>query len=214
MKVVKFKKLEKQKDVIHGISTRNFGSMKNTDNTINRNNLEKFLAALSLPKWGICMEQVHGNTVTTVLDNEKLLIESTDGLITNKKNIPLCVATADCLPILFFDAKKEAIGVVHGGRRGLEAGIVENIVKEFVRQFGSNPKDIIVGIGPGIEKNCYEIDGYFLDIYKKAVDSLLSSGVLATNIESLDICTKDSQDFYSYRKGDDTNRFVSVISLV
>lgn len=214
MKVVKFKKLENQKNIIHGISMKEFGSMKNTDNTINRKNLESFLANLSLPKIGICMEQVHGGNVAVVSDKNKLLIENTDGLVTDKKNIPLCVLTADCLPLLFFDIKKEVIGIAHGGRKGLKLGIVENVVKEFIQQFGSDPRDIIVGMGPGIEKNCYEVEGAFMDIRKMTINSLLASGVLMENIESLDICTKDSSDFYSYRNGDDTNRFVSVISLV
>ena len=206
--------MSKFENLVHGISTRDFGSMKNDDGSINRLNLENFLNNLSLPKNGICMGQVHGADVKIVTDGSKLLIENVDGIITNKKKVPLCVMTADCLPILFFDSKNQVIGIAHGGRKGLEKGILQNVLNEFIEKFGSDPKDIFVGIGPGIEKNCYEFDGIRIDIRKQAIDHLLLEGILAKNIENIDICTKDNDHFYSYRGGDISKRFVSVISII
>jgi copper oxidase (laccase) domain-containing protein len=136
-------------------------------------------------------------------------------LITDKKNVPLAVVTADCLPVLLFDPVKKVVGVLHAGRKGLLEGVISNTVQMFEKEFGSEPKDILVGIGPGIEKKCYEVEGEMVDIRHQAHFFLRAEGILKEHIEDLDFCTKCNMDrFYSYRGGDDTQRFASVISLV
>lgn len=215
MKIYTFKSFKTQEHVNHGISTKYFGSMKNEENSINRNNLNKFLTVLNLPLNAICMGQVHGGNVETIKNDKQLLIKNTDGLITDKKNIPLCIVVADCLPVLFFDKKRQIIGVAHAGRKGLMAGIIANTLNKFVEEFKSDTKDIIVGIGPGIEKHCYKVNGEYVDIRQIAINQLLRSGIDKSNIESLDVCTKcNKEELYSYRNGDIFNRFVAVISLI
>lgn len=209
-----FKHLSKFENIRHGISTREAGSMKNEDNSPNRTNLDTFLRSLDLPNNAVCMEQVHEGNVGIVGDSEIPLIQNTDGLITNERRFAICVLTADCLPLLFYDSKKHVIGVAHGGRKGLTKGIIKNMLRKFKTDFKSNPKDILVGIGPGIEKKCYEVEGEFLDIRKIANDQLLNEGILAENIENVNHCTRCRIDeFYSYRGGDGYKRFASVISL-
>ncbi len=153
------------------------------------------------------------------------------------KNIPLAVLTADCLPILFYDPKKEAIGIAHAGYKGLLNHIIENTVACFASNFKSDPKDIVVGTGPSIERDCYEVGvdliekfqkefpgfenifaekekKYFLDLRTIAQQCLVKEGILRENIEFMDICTKCDPNFYSYRGGDKEQRFASIISLV
>src|SRR5258708_34113916 len=74
---------------------------------------------------------------------------------------------ADCLPFLFFDSKKEVIGVAHAGYRGLLNHIIEHTIERFVTDFNCNPKDILVGIGPSIEMTCYEVGEEVIDEFKK-----------------------------------------------
>ncbi len=38
-----------------------------------------------------------------------------DGLITNKKNLTLCIFTADCAPLLLYDQQAKIIGAIHCG---------------------------------------------------------------------------------------------------
>jgi polyphenol oxidase len=212
--ILRFDNLSSVGNVVHGISTRAFGSMKNADNSLNIDNIDKFAHELGISEKSICMHQVHGSNVEVVNDGYVMDSKGTDGLITNKTNTPLCVLVADCLPLLFYDKQKEIIGIGHGGRRGLEKGIIKNVVEKMKSEFGSDPSDIIVGIGPGIEKNCYEVDGELMDIKKIAKDEFLRAGILEKNIEDMQICTKCNSDkFYSYRSGDGTDRFSAVISL-
>jgi len=214
MDTFKFKNLSKHKNIVHGISTRKFGSMKNEDGSINKKNLKNFLESLGLAKNSVSMGQIHSGNVEIVSTNTKTIFKNTDGLITNRKDIFLCVLTADCLPVLFYNPKNKIIGIAHCGRKGLQNKIIENIIDKFKSVFGSDPKNIIVGIGPGIEKKCYEVDGKLIDIIKIATESLLRTGIRQKNIEIIDICTKcNMREFYSYRGGNKYKRFASVICL-
>lgn len=213
MGIYKFENF-KSNNILHGISTRKFGTMKNEDGSVNRRNLKNFLKSLNTPEDVVCMGQVHGSRVEVIDNIKQLLIDGTDGLITDQKNLSLCILTADCLPILFYDKKRIVIGVAHGGYKGLKAGIINNMLTKLQNEFNSNPDDIIVGVGPGIEKKCYEVGGEMIDIRQIANEQLLSLGIKEENIKNIDHCTRcDSEKFYSYRGGDKTDRFATVISL-
>lgn len=221
----------------HAVSTKAFGSMKKYDGDINFANLLKFAKSQKFSSMPIAMDQVHGTTVGLVENDRELVLPQTDGLVTRKKGLPLAIVTADCLPILFYDSKVSAIGVAHAGRKGLLGGIIPEIIAVFQSAFGSEAKDIIVGVGPLIERNCYEVDEhiikemqkafpdfeeiftkkndrYFLDLRAIALQSLQKEGILERHIEISDVCTKCDERFYSYRRGDKMGRFASVISLV
>ena len=220
------------------ISTKADGSMKKSDGTIDLENIKVFLNNKNLFEKVVCMEQVHGGDIAVVSNNTQEIIHGVDGLITNTKKLSLGVVTADCLPILFFDSKKGVIGVAHAGSKGLLKKIIQNILTQFKTKFQSAPKDIMVSIGPSIEKDCYEVGKemidsfqqtyptftgkyddkagkYYLDLRNIALQSLIKEGILEEHIEIASDCTKCSTEiYYSYRGGDKTGRFVSVISLV
>lgn len=215
MNVLQFKNFSSYKNIKHGISTKEFGSMKDLDGSIDRNNLNSFLSTIDIEADAICMGQIHGGNIAIIKNKSDLMIKNIDGLVTDKLNTPLAVMTADCLPVLFFDPVKKAIGVVHAGRKGLAKDIVANIMQELRNEFGSLSENIIAAIGPGIEKKCYEVDSELVDIRYQARSYLLAEGIAHDNIEDINICTKcDTSQFYSYRRGDKRERFVSVICLI
>ena len=51
----------------------------------------------------------------------------------------------------------KAVGAFHAGWRGTLARIVQKGVGEMQRRFGSNPRDLIAAIGPGIHACCYSV---------------------------------------------------------
>ncbi len=83
-----------------------------------------------------------------------------DALITNIKNLPIGILTADCAPILILDPKKKIIAAVHAGWRGAYKNIAIKVLRKLVK-LGSNKKDIIVAIGPCINQKNYEVGKEF-----------------------------------------------------
>lgn len=52
------------------------------------------------------MNQIHSDNIVIVDEKSPKLIDSCDAIITNRKNLPLMVMVADCIPIIVFDEKK------------------------------------------------------------------------------------------------------------
>ncbi len=129
-----------------------------------------------------------------------------DGHVVDQPGIAAAVFVADCLPIAI--AGEGGIAMLHGGWRGLAAGIVGTGVEQVA---GS-----AAVIGPGIGPCCYEVgdevlaafaplgdgiaDGRMLDLTAAARVLLERAGVTA--IEEAGICTACNQDlFFSHRGG-------------
>lgn len=80
-----------------------------------------------------------------------------DAMITQQRGIALAISVADCVPLLFYDPVQAAIGLTHAGWRGTARGIAAATIDALSEQFGSQAKDIRVGIGPAIGACCYEV---------------------------------------------------------
>lgn len=85
-----------------------------------------------------------------------IIIPDTDGTITNLKNVLLTTVHADCLAVFCYDPVKEAIGLCHAGWRGTCAGIAMEMIEKMEGEYGCDPEDLQVYIGPGISQCCFE----------------------------------------------------------
>lgn len=223
-------------EIVHGISTRSFGSIKERG-IVFPENLAAFAGALGIsPDSIVFTKQVHGANVEVISDLKNTLILDTDGLVTREKNIFVGMATADCLPIIYYDPLAHIIGVDHAGYRGLLAGVITQTIEAF-KQLGSKVEHIYVGIGPGIGVCCYNVpenriqefehtfptipnlyekrDGtYFLHLKEITKNILLQAGLHEQHIEDMHVCTHDSLDtFYSYR-GDSKETFGEFATII
>jgi YfiH family protein len=167
------------------------------------------------------MNQVHGNKVFRVTDESNQVPEA-DALITTEKSVGLVVLVADCLPILLDGGS--VVGAVHVGRRGALNGVIGKSIGLMVAQGGQNIRAII---GPAICGKCYELDeesyksaiaqfsigdaGFrHLDIRKIATKELEDLGC---SVENTNICTKENEKYFSYRRDGQTGRQAGIISL-
>ena len=75
--------------------------------------------------------QIHSSKFVIIKKPTKKRIVG-DALITNIKNLPIGVLTADCLPILILDNKKKIIAAVHAGWKGAYKNIVIKVLKKLV----------------------------------------------------------------------------------
>jgi polyphenol oxidase len=178
-------------------------------------------------------KQVHGNKVLLATHPQKA--EGYDAIITNKKNVYVMVATADCTPILIYDKKNKAVAAIHAGWRGTVANIVSETLNAMRDNFGTRGEDCFAFIGACICENEFEVgdevaekfnasqkrfdpgrNKHLVDLKKANADQLKSFGILSENIEVSEYCTiKNNDKFYSYRheKGK-TGRMYSVIGVV
>ena len=83
--------------------------------------------------------------------------EGIDALITDEEGIILSCFSADCVPILFYDPIRKAVGACHSGWRGTKGKILQNVVEEMRKHFSSNPAEILIAIGPSICKEQYVV---------------------------------------------------------
>ena len=90
---------------------------------------------------------------------------STDGLITNKKDIILATTNADCILMLFFDPQKKVIANVHSGWKGTLQEISIEAVKKMKEEYSCNAEDIMCFICPSIRKCHFEVDQEVKDLF-------------------------------------------------
>ena len=84
-----------------------------------------------------------------------------DFIITNVPEIGLGIATADCLPIIFFDSKKNVLAVAHAGWQGTVAGIAVKVVCVMQEHFGTRLEDLQIFFGPCATVENYEVAADF-----------------------------------------------------
>ncbi len=130
-----------------------------------------------LPKEGICFtRQIHGTVLRTVGPEERrlpplaTLPTDCDGLITREAETPLCVFTADCVPILLCEPVAGIVSAVHSGWKGTAADIPGTAVKAICAA-GGRAEAIRAAIGPAASGCCYETGPEV----KEAVERLLGS---------------------------------------
>jgi copper oxidase (laccase) domain-containing protein len=147
-----------------------------------------------------CAQEVHGSEIAIIKHAPKKqngrceFIPNVDGLITDDSNLVLGITVADCAPVWIVDPKRQAVAIVHSGKRGTEAGIVPKAIRLLQTNFGSEPRDLIVTIGPCIRPPCYEID-----FAKTIREQASQAGV--EEIRDEEICTAcHLDDYYSYRR--------------
>ncbi len=121
--------------------------------------------------------QIHESTVRYVTSGDIHQLFTpvpyhADGLMTDEKDLTLTIFTADCVPVLLWDGKKNVISAVHAGWRGTAAGIVTKAVTSMKERFGSREEDIFAAIGPSIGQCCFETDGDVPDALKDAMGNM------------------------------------------
>lgn len=172
------------------------------------------------------LHQLHGAAVVEVGRQPLQPAPGADAAITAHPERPLVVLTADCAPVAL--AADDAVGVVHAGWRGLEAGIIAAAV-DALSGIGSGP--IRAVLGPCIRSDHYEFGEAALDRlvdrFGAAVRSTTSRGTPAFDlpqavrialaergVEVLDdvaLCTACSPDHFSHRREGVTGRQALVV---
>ena len=180
--------------------------------------------------------QVHG---AAVLRTERPgLAGAGDALVTSAPGLPLAVSTADCLPIVLYDAQRRRLAAVHAGWRGTVRSAAAAAVAALVAA-GSAAADVVAAIGPSIGSCCYEVDApvierlaaafprdwagwvtpkgpdkWMLDLWRANIDQLRGAGLRPERVDLLGLCTGCRPDLlFSYRRERGAGRLVAVAAL-
>jgi hypothetical protein len=150
-----------------------------------------------------------------------------DALIATRPGLAVSIRTADCLPILLADPRRGVVAAVHAGWRGTAGRIVAAAVNRMCGQHGCDSASIHAAIGPGIGPCCYQVgpevarqfgqEGtVHLDLAAANREQLLETGVVASHIDTIGLCTRCRADlFHSWRRdGAAAGRMISYIRLV
>ncbi|GAB6066118.1 peptidoglycan editing factor PgeF [Aquifex pyrophilus] len=165
--------------------------------------------------------QRHTDRVIKLLKPQSPLVG--DAVITNLRNYPIGVKTADCVPIALVGEKW--VGVIHAGWRGLHKGIIEKAVK-LLKEEGE--KELTAVVLPSAKSCCYEVGGEFenygfkslerregklyLDTQREAILRLKESGV--SSLIVWEKCTICSPELPSYRRDKTMDRIITSVVLL
>ncbi|WP_420266042.1 peptidoglycan editing factor PgeF [Candidatus Magnetominusculus dajiuhuensis] len=181
--------------------------------------------ALSKKPPVLCMPvQKHTNTVIVLRKGADIIGgREGDAVVTDRDDVIAGVRTADCVPILLYDAVTGVAGAVHAGWRGTAKGILKAVVDVYIEEFNSRVGDILIALGPSIRGCCYVVGEEVVEAVTKAcgagdyttakdsrmyVDLVgantaqaLSMNIRPENIWASGDCTFcSSERFYSFRK--------------
>ena len=186
MNFLRFPELE-ARGLLHAFTLRSVPPLISAD-------VPQILQEAGLPKDYGMGEQTHGAGVAVVnLGGGGKVIPAVDALITREKNLSLVIRVADCGPVWIHCKKTSAIGLVHSGRKGTEAGVVGATIRRMREEFGSEPSSMMALLGPCIRPPYYDVNfaGEILrQLEREKVGKVVDSG----------LCTaSDLTRFYSYR---------------
>lgn len=199
----------------------------NIDNIINifSNDIDYIKEKYNIDKY-YELTQIHSNIIN-VLDNNYINKTKGDAIITNKKNIPLVIKTADCIPILLYDKENKVIALVHSGWKGTLNNIVIDTLNKMINKYNSKKENIDVYLYPSIRKCHFEVEydvytqfknkikniekyttkkdiKYYIDLQQIVIDNLKQNGI--NKIYDSKVCTYCNHDIYHSYRYNHTNK--------
>ncbi len=210
-------------------------------------NRSRFLASVGLAPLRdklVTAEQVHGTRVALVdgfdggrgawAEGGAEPVAGTDGLVTSARRLPLMMLFADCVPIVLvaLGSSASAVGVFHGGWRGIRDQIAHVGVRAVCQAAECDPCNVLAYIGPHICAKDFEVgpevvsqfDNIFATLSRAGTDAIdlgaaVSSGLVEAGVPmsaqcSLDACTFEHTDrFFSHRAGGQSGRHAALAAL-
>lgn len=195
-------------------------------------NMALLAKELALPRSAILMpHQVHGEQHVCIeedffskpAEQQAVLLEGVDIIMTPLRKVCVGVSTADCVPVLLYDEATGVVAAVHAGWRGTVARVVCQALRVMEERYHADSSRVVAAIGPSISLEAFEVgdevydrfllagfdmpsisrrcDKWHIDLPECNRQQLLSMGVKAESIQSSGICTyTDSERFFSARR--------------
>lgn len=118
-------------------------------------------------------------------------ITGVDALITNEPDLRIGVKTADCVPILLYDTKQNAVAAIHSGWKGTVKNIISATISRMKKEFNTDPSDIQAVVGPCIHLDAFEVGDEVYETFA-AMEVLKECGVPAKRMPEMSSSNQDS----------------------
>jgi len=190
------KKLIKHKKIVHGFFNRKGGKSNGIYKSLNcgpgsndkQDNIKKNLNIVKnkiSKKSGniFLLNQIHSDKFVYINKNFKFNKKKikADAIITDQRNIPIGVLTADCVPILLYENRKNMIAAIHAGWKGAFKGIINNVINFMIKR-GCKKRNIIAAIGPCIGQKNYNVR---VDFKKKFLKKNRNNKIFFKNVKDI-----------------------------
>ena len=185
------------------------------------------LIARELGGVGVTMNQVHGATVA-LADPDASAAEA-DALIVDRPQVVAIVRVADCVPVVIVDRTRPIAAVVHAGRAGMLAQVMQATVDQLHERGADR---LHAWVGPRACGRCYEVPKEMaeaaaaieptaqsvtswgtpaIDVGAAVVQQLERAAVAVTDLGG---CTIEDERFWSFRRqGDSSGRFGAAVVI-
>ena len=152
----------------------------------------------------------------------KETLEGIDAIISNVRNVPMGISTADCIPVIVYDPVHHVAAAIHAGWKGTRLRIVTKTIKEMHRLYGTDPSVCTAAIGPGISQESFEVGQEVVDAFVEAgfdmsqyiimkakphidlkainLDLLTEAGLRQENVFVSEIDTFTDENYFSARR--------------
>lgn len=162
------------------------------------------------------MQHERHGTHIAIAERENQDCGEADGMVTERPGLLLCIATADCVPLLLARKDGKAVAALHVGWRGAYAGIIDRFA------------ELLAATGPSAGACCYQVSPELIaqfseryamppQIIASASGNLNLSGIAAwqlaqagfVTVSAAPECTMchagaDGHTFHSYRRDRET----------
>lgn len=253
-----FKAFDRYPELTHLFTTRhggistgcceswNLGFPDHRDTMENRiHNCDVLADILGIPASNtVWAKQTHTTNIRKVTDSDRgkgitkaCDYQDVDGLITDSRETALVTLHADCNALFFYDPVKQVIALAHSGWKGTLGKIAEKMVEKMALEFSCNRYDILVGIGPSLCQDCFEIDTdvadqfftsdskyagmcytrgtkYYLDLWAVNRSILINSGIDNDHIFTMGLCTKENTDMFFSHRGQNGERGLMAAAMM
>lgn len=115
---------------------------------------------IGVPRLSV-LNQTHGTQGIVISDLDSAFTLDGDYLITNQSHVGLGVLTADCVPLVLYDEKNHAVGIVHAGWKGAVADVALKSFEHMKSVWNSDPDNMQLFVGPSAKACCYQVQEDF-----------------------------------------------------
>lgn len=122
-----------------------------------------------------------------------------DALVATRPEQALFLPLADCIGVVIYDQENEIMMASHIGRHSAEQDGGSKSIEYLVKEFGSDPSDLLVWLSPAVGKNSYPLEKFNgKGLHEVVAQQIIKAGVGVENIEVSPTDTAQSEDYYSH----------------